>query len=215
MKPFPSSESFKGSHCLLELSSNSRLFHPFVILLMLFPLPGMPFLTICLTTLPHLLGLSSGISSSWHFSWHLALRQNWPQPPLYQSLPTPPYYNNITYHIVRKFSISLSDSLPGFKAPCLWILNQGVDPGLPWWSSVWESACHRRGQFWSLVWEDSTCCLATKAMCHNYWSLCPRACIPQEKPLQREAHAPRLESGPRSLHQKKPSRRNKDLVQPK
>ena len=63
MKPFPSSESFKGSHCLLELSSNSRLFHPFVILLMLFPLPGMPFLTICLTTLPHLLGLSSGISS--------------------------------------------------------------------------------------------------------------------------------------------------------
>ena len=99
MKPFPSSESFKGSHCLMELSSNSVLFHPFVILLMLFPLPGMPLLTVYLTTPPHLLGLGSGISSSWHLSWHLALRQNWPQPPLYQWFPSPPFCNNITYHI--------------------------------------------------------------------------------------------------------------------
>ena len=25
---------------------------------------------------------------------------------------------------------------------------------------------------WSLVWEDSSCCRATKPMCHNYWSTC-------------------------------------------
>ena len=35
-------------------------------------------------------------------------------------------------------------------------------------------------------------CMTTKSMCHSY---CPRACAPkQEKPLQREACAPQLES---------------------
>ena len=63
---------------------------------------------------------------------------------------------------------------------------------------------------WALVWEDPTCCGATKPMGHNYWAcalepkepqlLSPRATTTearaprshtpqQEKPLQWEAHA--------------------------
>ena len=38
-------------------------------------------------------------------------------------------------------------------------------PGCP---SGWESACQRRTQIQSLVWEDPTCCRATKPMSHNY-----------------------------------------------
>lgn len=192
MKPFPSSESFKGSHCLMELSSNSVLLHPFVILLMLFPLPGMPLLTVCLITPPHLLGLGSGISSSWHLSWHLALRQNWPQPPLYQWFPSPPYYNNITYHIGNFLFPYLTPSLDVkllVYESCIkgWILTSLVVQCL--------RVClpMQRMQFWSLVWENSTCCLATKAVGHHYRSLRPRACIPQEKPLQWEAHPLQLE----------------------
>ena len=61
----------------------------------------------------------------------------------------------------------------------------------------------------SLVWEDPTCCGATKPEHHNYWAcgnlqlLKPvplRVCAPQqEKPPQWEAHAPQLQSGPHSL----------------
>ena len=57
----------------------------------------------------------------------------------------------------------------------------------------------------SLIWEDRTCCRATKLMSHNYracaveptswghWSPCAPQ---QEKPPQREAHALQLESSP-------------------
>ena len=34
---------------------------------------------------------------------------------------------------------------------------------------------------WALVWEDPTCCGATKPMCHNYWVRAPRARAPQQK----------------------------------
>ena len=44
----------------------------------------------------------------------------------------------------------------------------------------------------SLVWEDPTCCRATKPMHQNYWGLRP----PTEKPLQWEACAPHLEKRP-------------------
>ena len=45
-------------------------------------------------------------------------------------------------------------------------------------------------QVWSLVWEESTFCGATKLMCHNPWACLPRACaLQQEKPLQWEAGA--------------------------
>ena len=38
-----------------------------------------------------------------------------------------------------------------------------------WGASDWESACQCRGHgFPSLVWEDLTCCGATRAVCHNY-----------------------------------------------
>ena len=48
----------------------------------------------------------------------------------------------------------------------------------------------------SLVQEDSTCCGMTKPLHHNYWSPMLRACAPQERPLQWEAHTLQLESGP-------------------
>ena len=61
----------------------------------------------------------------------------------------------------------------------------------------------------SLVWEDSTCCGATKLVRHNYWAStlepvnhnywahAPRARAPQQgKPLRWEASASQLESGP-------------------
>ena len=72
----------------------------------------------------------------------------------------------------------------------------------------------------SLVWEDPTCCRATKPKSHNYWACAPepRNCnyrahmqqllepsLPtdhapqQEKPPQWKAHAPQLESSPSSL----------------
>ena len=45
----------------------------------------------------------------------------------------------------------------------------------------------------SLFQEDPTYQGAAKPMSHNYWA--PRACAPQEKPLQREACALQLSSG--------------------
>ena len=68
---------------------------------------------------------------------------------------------------------------------------------------------------WSLVQDDPICWGATKPVCHNYWAwtlepvhcnywahvqqllkpVCPKA---QEKPLQWEARAPKLESSPHS-----------------
>ena len=41
--------------------------------------------------------------------------------------------------------------------------------GLPWCLSGKESFCQcRRHRVQSLIWEDSTCCRATKPMCHNH-----------------------------------------------
>ena len=64
--------------------------------------------------------------------------------------------------------------------------------------------------------EDPICWGVTKPVCHNYWAcalehrncnywahelqllkpMCPKDCVPQEKPLQWEAHAPQQESIP-------------------
>ena len=51
----------------------------------------------------------------------------------------------------------------------------------------------------SLVWEDSTCHMATKPMSHNHWA-CP---LQQEKPSLWEACALQPESSPHSLQQEK------------
>ena len=49
----------------------------------------------------------------------------------------------------------------------------------------------------ALVWEDPTCCGATKPMCHNYWARAPRAHGPQqERPRQWEARAPQWRVAP-------------------
>ena len=74
----------------------------------------------------------------------------------------------------------------------------------------------------SLVWYDPTCLGVTKPVCHDFWahtlqllSLCPRACVPQEKPPQWEALAPQLESNPCSPQLEKSPCSSEDPVQPK
>ena len=63
-------------------------------------------------------------------------------------------------------------------------------------------------QVQSLVREDSTCHRDAKPMYHNYRAHQPRAgALQQEKPPQWEAHAPQLESSPRSLRLEKAQRR--------
>ena len=68
------------------------------------------------------------------------------------------------------------------------------------------------------------CHRATKPVCHNYWAhrlqllepKHPRARAPQQKkPLQREVHAPQLESRPCSLQLEKCPCSNKDPAEPK
>ena len=50
---------------------------------------------------------------------------------------------------------------------------------------------------WSLVQEDSTCHRATGPMHNNCWACAPQSlCSQQERPLQQEARAVQLESGP-------------------
>ena len=53
----------------------------------------------------------------------------------------------------------------------------------------------------ALVWEDTTCCRATKPMCHNYW-----ACTLETTSHNYRAHAPQL---------LKPVYSNEDPMQPK
>ena len=53
----------------------------------------------------------------------------------------------------------------------------------------------------SLVWEDFTCCAATKPVCHAYWAWAPRARLLQHR--QWEAWAPQLDSSPHSLQLEK------------
>ena len=75
----------------------------------------------------------------------------------------------------------------------------------------------------SLVWEDPTCCGATKPTSCNSWaqvlqllksSLAERA-LQQEKPLQWEARAPQLESSPHSMQLEKSPCSNENPAQPK
>ena len=54
--------------------------------------------------------------------------------------------------------------------------QKGLNVGLPWWSSSWESACN--GGHEPLLWEDPTCHGATKSVHHKYWActLEPQLC---------------------------------------
>ena len=49
----------------------------------------------------------------------------------------------------------------------------------------------------ALVWEDPTCCGATRPVSHNYWACTSGACaLQQERPRQWEARAPRWRVAP-------------------
>ena len=49
----------------------------------------------------------------------------------------------------------------------------------------------------ALVWEDPTCCGATRPVSHNYWACASGACAPQqERPRWWEARAPRWRVAP-------------------
>ena len=59
-------------------------------------------------------------------------------------------------------------------------------------------------QVWSLVQEDSTCRGATKPVHHSYWArMLSSLALPQEKPLQWEACALKLDSTLYSLQLEK------------
>ena len=78
---------------------------------------------------------------------------------------------------------------------CLF-LKTHANKNLRGWTSLvvqWLRIClpMQGPQVWSLVWEDPTCCGATKPVC-----LCPTACAPQEKPAQWEDCALQAESSP-------------------
>ena len=82
-------------------------------------------------------------------------------------------------------------------------------------------------QVQSLVWEDPTCCGASKPVRHNYWACAlepashnywahaPRGRAPQqEKPLWWEARAPQRRVAPAHRNWRKPARSNEDPTQP-
>ena len=69
-----------------------------------------------------------------------------------------------------------------------------ITPGFPWWLRVHLPV--QGTQVQSLVQEDSTGHRAAKPVRHSYWALGPRACAPQQKPPQGEAHTLQLERGP-------------------
>ena len=49
----------------------------------------------------------------------------------------------------------------------------------------------------ALVWEDPTCCGATRPVSHNYWACASGACaLQQERPRYWEAHAPQWRVAP-------------------
>ena len=74
----------------------------------------------------------------------------------------------------------------------------------------------------SLVWEDSTCCAATKPKCHNYWAcvlqLQKSTCLEpvlhnkrrhrNEKPVHRNGEKPPLTTTRESLHTAVETQRN-------
>ena len=72
----------------------------------------------------------------------------------------------------------------GVVAP-LKIPHLGASLVAPWWRICLPM---QETQVWSLIWEDSTCCRATKPVPHNYWACalesrsrncwCPRALKP-------------------------------------
>ena len=81
---------------------------------------------------------------------------------------------------------------------------------------LWLRICLSMQATWvgSLIWEDPTCCWATKPGCHN-WARTPRAQAPQqEKPLQWEARATWLEQL-HLLHLEKAHMQLEDSVEPK
>ena len=68
----------------------------------------------------------------------------------------------------------------------------------------------------ALVWEDPTCCGATKPVSHNYWACASGAYAPQwERPWQWEARAPWWRVAPAHRNWRKPSHKNEDPTQPK
>ena len=65
----------------------------------------------------------------------------------------------------------------------------------------------------ALVWEDPTCCGATRPVSHNYWACASGACAPNKRGRDSERPAHRDEGWPPLAAT--PSHRNEDPTQPK
>ena len=69
-------------------------------------------------------------------------------------------------------------------------------PGLPWWSSGWESACQSRGHGFDTWYGKIPHAPGQLDLWHNYWAQA-LACAPQQqRPPQWETRAPQLEREP-------------------
>ena len=92
---------------------------------------------------------------------------------------------------------------------------------MPFWASLvaqWLRIClpMQGTRVRALVWEDPTCCRATRPVSHNYWARASGACAPQqERPRQWEARAPRWRVAPTCHNLRKPTHRNEDPTQSK
>ena len=87
---------------------------------------------------------------------------------------------------IRKFTVHilLKPGLENFKHYFSHILKKSKDGLIAQWLRI-----HLPMQgtwFWSLVWEDSTSCRATKPICHNYWAWAQESVL-CNKPPQWEA----------------------------
>ena len=90
-----------------------------------------------------------------------------------------------------------------------------------WWASLvaqWLRIClpMQGTRVRALVWEDPTCCGATKPVSYSYWACASGGCAPpQERPRHWQARAPRWRVAPALRKWRKPSHRNEDPTQPK
>ena len=139
--------------------------------------------------------------------WNKVILKKWFMGPCVSGRLWDPWWNELGSFITSwaEFLLPAPFSSPSFNSHtsmnvCFWKLML-IKTYRGWTSLVvqWLRIClpMQGTQVWSLVWEDPTCCGATKPVCHSYWSLCPTACAPQqEKPSQWEDCALQAESSP-------------------
>ena len=108
-------------------------------------------------------------------------------------------YNNIKIYEILKYKFDKNHARPVY-----WKLQNVAERHLKELNGAslvvqWLRIClpMQGTRVQTLVWEDPTCCRATRPVSHNYWACMSGACAPQqERPRQWEAHAPQWRVAP-------------------